>query len=193
MAEATTRLFSCNDVAEFCGVSAKTVGHWLDSGRLQNRISRGERQICVVDLLEFMHQNHLAIPLELMGYQQRSETLPSALVVDAHQGTANNIEQVLSSMSLKVTTVTNGFDATISYIQQKPQLLTLDLSIGDMSGVEFIENIIATQAHRAKILVISDGMPSSIEKARAAGANAVIAKPIDTDALKRSVRILLNL
>lgn len=183
------------EVARYCGVSLQTVVSWLQKGRLRQIDGEGGALIRVDDLVNFMHQNHLAIPAELLSESASAANQPNLriLVVDEDKPTANAIERVFRNMGFDVLQVNNGFDAGVTYIRRKPELMTLDLNLEGMSGIELIEHIRATQTHKAKILVISNSVPSLMAKAKAAGADAVISKPFDNDSLRRAVRILLHL
>jgi len=185
---------SLEEVAQFCGVAPQTVASWLQKGRLR-AIEAGEgTKVKVEDLVNFMHHNHLAIPAELLADRTtKSDKSPKVLVVDEDKPTALAVERVFRNMGLEVIQVNNGFDASVTYIRRKPELMTLDLNLDGMGGIELIEHLRATQTHKAKILVISNSVPSQMAKAKAAGADAVLAKPFDNDSLRRVVRILLNL
>jgi two-component system, OmpR family, response regulator VicR len=164
MSDPQVQLLDTQQVAQYCGVPLAAVMGWLQKGRLDAELRGAEYLIKVNDLVNFMHQNHLVIPAEL-----------------------------IRAMGLDVVLANNGFDASVNYIKRKPQLMTLDLNLEGMSGIELIKNIRATQSHKSKILVITDSMPSLIAKARTAGADAILNKPFDNDALRRNVRILLGL
>lgn len=191
MTEPADTFSTPEEVARYCGVSLQTVVSWLQKGRL--RQTQGPL-IRVDDLVNFMHQNHLAIPAELLSESASAANQPNLriLVVDEDKPTANAIERVFRNMGFDVMQVNNGFDAGVTYIRRKPELMTLDLNLEGMSGIELIEHIRATQTHKAKILVISNSVPSLMAKAKAAGADAVISKPFDNDSLRRAVRILLT-
>lgn len=195
MRDPSAQYISSEEVARYCGVSLQTVTSWLQKGRLRCIEGGQGPLIKPEDLANFMHQNHLAIPAELLTDQATTSAgkLPRILVVDEDKPTANAIERVFRNMGLDVMQVNNGFDASVTYIRRKPDLMTLDLKLDGMGGVELIEHIRATQTHKAKILVISNSMPSLMAKAKVAGADAVLAKPFDNDSLRRAVRILLNL
>lgn len=188
-------LFTPEEAARHCGVSPQTIKSWIQRGRLRGQQQDGAVAIARQDLLQFMHQNHLAIPVELLSDPSpaAANASPKVLVVDEDKPTASAIERVFRNMGLDVIQVNNGFDAGVTYIRRKPDLMTLDLKLDGMGGIELIEHIRATQTHKAKILVISDSMPSLMAKAKAAGADAVLAKPFDNDSLRRVVRILLNI
>lgn len=192
MNNSEARYLSLEEVALYCGVSLQTATNWLYRGIL--KADEGTA-VKAHDLVHFMHQNHLAIPAELLSDSTTNHpnSSPRVLVVDEDKPTAIAIERVFRNMGLEVMQVNNGFDASVTYIRRKPDLMTLDLKLDGMGGVELIEHIRTTQTHKAKILVISDSMPSLMAKAKAAGADAVLAKPFDNDSLRRAVRILLNL
>lgn len=194
MRDTQVQLLNPQQVAQYCGVSLSAVEGWLHKGRLHAERQGADYLVKPRDLVQFMHQNHLAIPAELMHASPSSEHQATrVLVVDEDRPMAMNIERVLRSMGLEVIQANNGYDASITYIKRKPQLMTLDLSLEGMGGVELIKNIRATQNHKSKILVITDSMPSLISKAREAGADAILNKPFDNDALRRNVRILLGM
>lgn len=199
MREPDVRYLSTQDVADLCGVPIKTAEDWIRNGRLPLEDNGGEPMVAMGTLIDFMEQNDLAIPIGLLDgehQQDKQEKEPGktqVLVIDEDRPMANAIERVIRQMGLEVVQVNNGFDATINYVQRQPQLMTLDLNMEGISGVELIENIRATQTHDAKILVISNSAPSLLARAKNAGADATLAKPFDNDSLRRTVRILLEL
>lgn len=194
MGEPEAAHLTLEEVASHCGVTRQTVVSWLQRGQLKAE-STAVPCIKAKDLVHFMHQNHLAIPAELLSSEtavNASPDTPRVLVVDEDKPMANVIERALRNMGLEVIQVNNGFDAGVNYIRRKPQLMTLDLALEGMGGLELIEHIRATQKHKAKILVIANARPSLMAKAKAAGADAVLTKPFDNDSLRRTVRILLG-
>lgn len=195
MQDSQPRYLSSQDVAQFCGVNISIIDSWVKCGRLESDFDGAMRKISPSELMHFMHLNHLAIPVELLSEVKHSSknNTPKALVIDGDKVVAATISKVLEELNLEVMQVNNGFDASITYIKRKPQLLTLDLSLSDMSSIELIENIKSTQQDNTKILVIANSIPSTMEKAKKAGADAILPKPFDNDTLKRTVKILLQL
>lgn len=114
-------------------------------------------------------------------------------MVDADHASSNAISSILAQMGLDAVQVHNGYDANFEFYHRKPALVTVDLALTGMSGVDVIYNIKAMPNHTAKILVVSDAVPSLLAKAKNAGADAALSKPIDQDSLRRMVRILLKL
>lgn len=194
MSHAQAQLLDTLKVAQYCGVSRSAVESWLQNGRLSAERRGTEYLIKAHDLVHFMHHNHLAIPVEL----QHSETanVPQTarvVVVDEDRPMAISIERVLRNLDLEVMRINRGSEADAALKRYQPQLVTLDLSLEGLNGVELIQHICTSFSPRPKILVITDSMPSLLSKARLAGADAILSKPFDNDALRRNVRILLGM
>ncbi len=192
------------DVARYCGVSTQTVDDWLKKGRLEGHDEGGVRCVAAATLIDFMDENNLAIPTDLTVLSTHAvndapfTSAPeyhesfSAIVVDSDNQISTAIEDILKDLGLATVRVANALDAGAKYKYSQPKLITLELEAGDLSGIELIENIQMSQAG-TKILVVSNQMPSTLVKAKSAGADAIITKPFDNDTLKRTVKILLNL
>lgn len=71
------RSFTTSAVAQMLGVVVQSVSNWIDAGQLRaGRTPGGHRRIEAADLLEFLRQQGLAIPAELLP------SPPKVLVVD---------------------------------------------------------------------------------------------------------------
>lgn len=115
-----------------------------------------------------------------------------ALIVDSDRGAARDVAAVLKAMGLEPLLATCPSEADRYYSDLKPELMTLDIDLHGSSGLGLIRKVHALAQHKAKLLVISNQLPSQLAKARRAGAHAVLQKPIDSDSLRRAVRILLH-
>jgi CheY-like chemotaxis protein len=80
-------------------------------------------------------------------------------------------------------------------VSPRPGLVCVDLVLPGISGLDLCEKIRSDPAlHRVAILVITArGMPQDIAQARAAGANAVLVKPIRFEILTRTALVLAAL
>ena len=198
MREPSTQL-TPQQVARYCGVTAQTVFGWLANGRLAASNADGQKWVNASELIDFMDENHLAIPADLINPPSPALTkvlnsgLPYALVVDNDTATSRAIVDILKELGLSSIRVANAKDAQADYDQFHPQLITLELEAGDTSCLALIESVRLHHPTETKVLVVSNQMPSTLIKAKSAGADAIVTKPFDNDTLKRTVRILLNL
>lgn len=194
MSDPAEQLITCEKVAQFCGVPENTVIKWVSSGNLNSHEFEGAQRISIAELIQFMNQHDLAVPLELIeAKKQPVQQADTVLIVVKDRASAHTIKGVMQGLSLKTNKVDSRL-AAAEHIQHKmPALITVDLDFGDTEGIQLLENIAAYEDSKVKVLVITDSIPSLVARAKAAGADAIIPKPFDVDTLKRSTKILLSL
>jgi len=96
------------------------------------------------------------------------------------------VRQILAlrpSWTLQVATC--GADALRMAKQIKPDLLLLDMHLGDMTGFELADLLDQDEATRSvpKVALSADAMPDRVHAARSKGFNAYLTKPLDVAAL----------
>lgn len=198
-------------VAIYCGVTAQTVDDWLSKGRLVSSDQNGKPVVAAAELIHFMDENHLAIPPDLIDLPQAvpapapipeaapapaavtKPSSPCAMIVDNDASTSHSIEVILKDLGLNAIRVANASEAYASYDEHLPQLITLEIETGSGGCLDLIESIRKNHQADTKVLVVSNQMPSTLIKAKSAGADAIITKPFDNDTIKRTVKILLRL
>jgi CheY-like chemotaxis protein len=85
-----------------------------------------------------------------------------------------------------VTTAGDGPAAMAAVAEQHPEIVLLDLGLPGMSGYEVAERIRSAGESNLRIIAVSGyGRPEDVTRARAAGCDAHLAKPVDLDALDR--------
>ncbi len=82
-----------------------------------------------------------------------------------------------------VAEAASGQDAVAQYEAVRPDLVTMDVVMPDVSGLEAVERICAVDP-RARILMVSAvGQEALVRRAIAAGAVAFVSKPFTRDEL----------
>lgn len=89
--------------------------------------------------------------------------------------------------SWKLEVARSGAEALKAIQNQRPDLLLLDMHLGDMSGFELIDLLDQDDAARGviKVALSADAMPDRIHAARSRGFSAYLTKPLDVAALLR--------
>lgn len=210
MREASQQL-TPQQVASFCGVSSQTVDDWLTNGRLHALSKDGQRVVDAEDLMQFMDDNHLAIPVGLSHPDPavaatappREAPLnkpplirpegPCALLVARDDYILLTAEHILKDLGIATLRLEQKDVSEDVCRQLQPNLLMLEVGRADQPSLALIEAFCAQTEGDSKVLAISDQMPSVLVRAKAAGANAILTKPFDNDTFKRTVRILLKL
>lgn len=167
--------------AKLCGVNFRTVARWIDRGLLpayQLPGTRGDRRVRVADLRRFMHAHDIPDPWAMPAGARR------ALVVDDEPAMARAIERVLRQAGYETALAAGGFEAGAMLFSFQPHVMTLDLRMPGMDGIEVLQFLRRTPPPvPLKVVVVSADSEERLQQARALGAHAVLAKPFSNEAL----------
>lgn len=86
-----------------------------------------------------------------------------------------------------VATAKTGTEAIEVYGRHNPDLVTMDLTMPDMDGIEATKNIMAAYHDAHVIMVTSHAQKSMVMDALSAGARGYILKPFKTDKLHEAL------
>ena len=116
-----------------------------------------------------------------------------ALLVDDAAFMRMMLKRTLEELDFEVIAeAKSGKEAVRLYNQYKPDLVTMDLSMPEMDGIEATKKIIANDPE-AKIVICSAlGQKRKIIDSVKAGARDFILKPFDKESIARKISILLN-
>ena len=116
------------------------------------------------------------------------------LIVDDNPANMKLISFVLKSRGYAVRTASNAKEALAEIAWFPPRLVLMDIQLPDIDGLELTRRLKAEPATRAIIVVAvtAYAMAGDEEKARHAGCNGYITKPIDTRTLAATVDLYLN-
>lgn len=116
------------------------------------------------------------------------------LVVDDNLTNLKLIEYLLQSRGYEVLTAVDAESALQAVRTQRPSLVLMDLQLPGMDGLELTRQLKSDDATKgiAIVAVTAYAMKGDEERARAAGCDGYIPKPIDTRALPTLVEQLLR-
>ena len=180
------RFLTTGQVAGYCGVNFRTVIRWIKKGYLQaNRLpGRGDHRISESELIHFLKENDIAVPAEFV--QKVATTAPRILIVEDDLPLANSIQRILKLSGYETKIAEGGFEAGLLLSSFQPVVMTLDIHMQGMDGVEVLKVIKKNEAlDKVKILIISGDSTGRVQEAMQLGAHAFIAKPFQrADLLK---------
>ena len=175
------------DIAKYCDVNLRTVIRWINKGSLKGYKlpGRGNNRVTVESFVAFLKENNMPIPAEFVANNK------TILIVDDDENMANAIKRVLKKNAFQCDIANNGFLAGSKLMQQKPSLMTLDLTMPGLNGFDLLKHLRAEkQFNDLKILVISALPEEQLNNAMALGANAVLSKPFKNEELLNLVNKL---
>ncbi|MFW5836776.1 MAG: response regulator [Desulfovibrionaceae bacterium] len=108
----------------------------------------------------------------------------SVLVVDDSQLTIKRLAKMLGDLGHSVAGVAHtGEQAVEEYLRLKPDLVSMDITMPDMDGIEATRRIIAADPEAVVIVVTSHGQEQMVMDAIEAGAKGYVLKPVKQDKL----------
>lgn len=111
------------------------------------------------------------------------------LIVDDSAINLKLIKYVLVDVGFDVDTAADAPQALAALRARRPRLILMDVQLPGMSGLELTRQLKADPETRDLIIVAvtASAMRGDEEKARDAGCDGYLSKPIDTEALPRVV------
>ena len=171
------RVLTTGQIAGYCGVNFRTVIRWIERGHLKayKLPGRGDNRVPLQEFLGFLRTHGIPIPGE---FQDRSS--PRVLVVDDDASAASAIRRVLRRAGLDTMIASDGFVAGALLESFSPDLMTLDLMMPGVHGMEVLRFVRgADHLKHTKIVVVSAMPGEELVRALEAGADDVLQKPFD--------------
>jgi CheY-like chemotaxis protein len=113
----------------------------------------------------------------------------SVLVVDDDAAVRQSVRKVLEGAGYEVAAASDGEEAVVQFVPEQIDLVLLDLSLPLRNGWDVFERL--TARYPFVPVIIITGMPGQYRTALAAGAGALMEKPIDVPALLKTMDELL--
>lgn len=180
------------DIAKHCNVTHRTVRQWISDGKLKSYRTPGNHsRVTFDDFKSFLAKYNMPIPDYIKANDKRR-----VLVVDDDVILVSIIKELLKrNGDFELETAYDGFSAGKEYSEFKPDLITLDIRMPKMDGLEVLRQIREDKKnHDVKIIVISGFAEEGERKmAKKLGADALFDKPFDNDELISKVKELLAL
>ena len=108
------------------------------------------------------------------------------LIVDDAVFARNTLKKVIAELDYAqvVGEASNGSEAISLYKKLKPDLVTMDLVMPEISGIEAIEEILKINKSAIIVVVSAVGQEHLVMEATEKGAKDFVQKPIDKEELK---------
>lgn len=114
------------------------------------------------------------------------------LVVDDAAFMRMMIRDILSKEGYRIEEAVNGRDAVEKYDQVKPDLVTLDITMPEMNGIDTLK-VIRGKSPNARVLMVSAmGQQQMIMEALEAGAMDFLVKPFQPTKVLETVKKCLS-
>lgn len=120
--------------------------------------------------------------------------MPTVLVVDDALFMRVTIGNIFKEFGFEVVgEAANGKEAVLLYDQLLPDLVTMDITMPVMTGIEAVQRIKAKHSEANIIMITALGQQTKIKTAIESGAKDFITKPFQPEQLKEVASNVLNL
>src|SRR6056297_1078908 len=114
------------------------------------------------------------------------------LIVDDAAFMRLNLKRILEDKGHKIIDeAANGIEGYKSYKENKPDLVTMDITMPKMDGIEAVKKIMDFDSYAKVIMCSAMGQQSLVIKAIEAGAKDFIVKPFEKDRIKEAIDNIL--
>lgn len=195
-----SKALTTGEIAKVCGVNFRTVIRWIEKGYIKayKLPGRGDNRVKVEDFVSFLEANDMPVPeAYLTNSESKRAAKPASkpetakqriLIIEDDDNMAKSIARGLSRAGYEVDRAATGVEAGIKLATFKPELVTLDLNMPGMSGLEVLAVMKAKSEYAGiKVLLVSAAGKADLILATDSGADAVLEKPFKNEDLLKSV------
>ena len=179
------KLLTPNEVAELLLVSPTTVRFWAQKGELKALTTPGgHRRFKYEFVEEFAQSRGMSLP--------GNSGATRVLVVDDDVDFGQYLVELLDQTEgIEGELVNYSFSAGLKVRSFKPDIVLLDIMMPGIDGVQVCRMLKADKALKNIRIIAMTGYPSedNVSNMLAAGAEACLEKPIDTDVLMKLLNI----
>ena len=112
----------------------------------------------------------------------------TVFVVDDSLITVRKLAQMLEDLGYKVVGFAQtGNDALAKYKELRPDLVTMDITLPDMSGIDVVRRILDQDSIALIIMITSHGQEKMVVDSIEAGAKGYVMKPVKSEILKETI------
>jgi two-component system chemotaxis response regulator CheY len=112
----------------------------------------------------------------------------TVFVVDDSLITVRKLVQMLEDLGYKVVGFAQtGNEALAKYRELQPDLVTMDITLPDMSGIDVVRRILEQDSKALIIMITSHGQEKMVVDSIEAGAKGYVMKPVKPEILKETI------
>lgn len=181
-------LLTPRELAELCGVSPDTVRSWCFRKQIKFASTPGgHKRFRRLDVLEFLKERGFPLP-------STDKISPiKVLVIDDEESFRKSLVGALQKEpAFNVKEASDGYEAGRMFGEFEPDVLVLDLVMPGIDGFRVCRDFKSREGgDQARIIVVT-GYPDEVmfQRAREAGADECLAKPVDMSTLMAMIRSL---
>lgn len=130
---------------------------------------------------------------ENVVYDTKSDSKGTVILVDDSKMSRNMLKAILEEAGYSVIAEAgNGEEALAVYKQHKPDLITLDITMPKMDGIELLKRLLEIDPDVKAIMITAAGQQSKLIEALKCGAKRFITKPFEKEEIILNINEVMN-
>lgn len=110
------------------------------------------------------------------------------LITDDSRFMRDNLRAILQAAGHEIVgEAANGKESVAMYGRLRPDLVTMDITMPIMNGLDALKEIVALDSHASVIMVTAIGKPEKVLEALNAGAKSYITKPFEKEKVVEAI------
>ena len=183
--------FSIEEAAGYCQTSIWTIHRRIKEGALKSFRAGGGRTVRIAreELVRFISENGIPMPEGFASSKKR------ILIVDDDEKIVRSLVRYLSNKGeYDIDTASSGFRAGVLIKSFKPQLIILDIMLGDINGRDVIKTLRSDDDHKdIKVIAMSGYIKTEeVEDLLKCGFDDYLAKPFKLADLMKKIENFLG-
>lgn len=115
------------------------------------------------------------------------------LVVDDSYVSRKNLKEILTNNGFEIAgEADDGLSAVSKYQDLKPDLVTMDITMPNMNGIDTLKKIMEIDSNAKVIMITSLAQKTKILESLQSGAKGYIAKPFEEDNVLTTIKDVLK-
>lgn len=119
--------------------------------------------------------------------------MKKVLIVDDAAFMRLAIKNILKNEPMEFYEAANGLEAIEKYKETTPDIVTMDITMPDMTGLEALKHIIEMDPKAKVVMISAMGQESMVKEAIIHGAKTFIVKPFKEDFVVNTINKLLSI
>lgn len=114
------------------------------------------------------------------------------LIVDDTEFMRMSIRSMLENNGFEVIgEAENGYEAIAQYIKLKPDIVTMDITMPQLSGIDAVKSIIQIDSQANIVMVSAMGQEQLVKESIMSGAKTFVVKPFKEEVLIKTLSQLI--
>lgn len=126
-------------------------------------------------------------------YEAKPDSMGTVLVVDDSKMSRTMLKNILEDVGYSVIgESTNGAEAVEAYKNNKADIVTLDITMPVMDGIQALKKLLAYDPNVKVIMITAAGQQSKLIEALKIGAKKFITKPFEKEEIIKNVDVVMR-